>query len=184
MNSPSKEHILDLSETEISNEENDTIHENKEISEADPTKYEFSKDALEKEILLGKTFKTVEEAYQFYNAYARVVGFSVRKNWASINKASKTMIARIFCCSCEGQLEKHPKGTPSKSRAVTRTGCMARFQVKLGANGNYNVTEFITDHNHKLASQDKVHLLRSQRKIQPAQAGLIDNMQSAGLGST
>lgn len=68
MNCPSKEHILDLSETEISNEQNDTIHENKEISEAHTTEYEFSKDALEKKILLGKTFKTVDEAYQFYNA--------------------------------------------------------------------------------------------------------------------
>lgn len=61
---------------------------------------------------------------------------------------------------------------------------MARLQVRLGSNGNYNVTEFIMDHNHELASQDNVHPLRSQRKIQPAQAGLIDNLQSTGLGLT
>ena len=39
--------------------------------------------------------------------------------------------------------------------------------------------EFIKEHNHEPTPQDKVHLLRSQRKIQPAQAGLIDSMQFA-----
>ncbi|XP_026400199.1 protein FAR1-RELATED SEQUENCE 5-like [Papaver somniferum] len=134
--------------------------------------------------MIGKIFKSEDDAYEFYNVYARSVGFSVRKHWASKRKVDKKIIGRTFCCSCEGQREKHTRGTPTKPRGVTRTGCMARMQIKINDNENYYVVEFLDDHNHELASSDKVHLLRSQRKMLPAQATLINNMISSGFGAT
>ena len=59
---------------------------------------------------------------------------------------------------------------------------MATLQIKL-ENENYTIVKFIKEHNHEPTPQDKVHLLRSQRKIQPAQVGLIDSMQFAGITS-
>ncbi|XP_026434297.1 protein FAR1-RELATED SEQUENCE 5-like [Papaver somniferum] len=136
------------------------------------------------ENIMGRTFKSDDDAYEFYNAYARTVGFSVRKQSASKRKADKEVMGRIFCCSREGEREKHPRVTPTKPRALTRTGCMARMQIRINDDETYSIVSFVTEHNHELSSQDKVHLLRSQRKIQPAQATLINNMVSAGFGAT
>ncbi|XP_026383807.1 protein FAR1-RELATED SEQUENCE 5-like [Papaver somniferum] len=134
--------------------------------------------------IIGRTFKSDDDAYEFYNAYARTVGFSMRKQSASKTKADKEVMGRIFCCLGEGEREKHPRGTPTKPRALTRTGCMARMQIRINDDETYSIVSFVTEHNHELSSQDKVHLLRSQRKIQPAQATLINNMVSAGFGAT
>ncbi|XP_026384958.1 protein FAR1-RELATED SEQUENCE 5-like [Papaver somniferum] len=58
------------------------------------------------------------------------------------------------------------------------------MQIRINADETYAVVSFFTEHNHDLSSQDKVHLLRSQRKIQPDQATLINNMVSTGFGAT
>ena len=60
---------------------------------------------------------------------------------------------------------------------------MVRLQIKL-ENESYTIVEFIKKHNHEPTPQDKMHLLRSQRKIQLSQAGLIDSMHSVGIIST
>ena len=42
--------------------------------------YDTSKVVEDGTHIIGKTFKFEIEAYQFYNAYARTVGFSIRKH--------------------------------------------------------------------------------------------------------
>ena len=174
MDNEDREFTLDLNEDINLGHENETILKDMEHGTS-----KVKKDGTH---IIGKTFKSEIEAYQFYNAYARTVGFSICKHWASRSKANKKILGRTYICSCEGEREKHARGTPVKSRAVSRTSCMARLQIKL-ENENYTIVEFIKEHNHKPTPQDKVHLLRSQRKIQPAQAGLINSMQSAGITS-
>ena len=42
------------------------------------------------------SFESLEGAYEFYRAYAKIIGFSVKKNRTRMN-------GREFCCSFEGK---------------------------------------------------------------------------------
>ena len=55
------------------------------------------------------------------------------------------------------------------------------MEIKINKDGKYVVTKLIVEHTHDLVPASSSHILRSQRKIQPSQAGLINQMHSAGL---
>ncbi|KAE8697210.1 hypothetical protein F3Y22_tig00110627pilonHSYRG00067 [Hibiscus syriacus] len=84
-------------------------------------------------------FNTEQEVYDFYNTYAREVGFSIRKS-----KGHKDQYGHWF-------------------------------------NGKFQITEFIPDHNHALASPSKRMLLRSQRTINFAEAAELEIVDRSGL---
>lgn len=110
-------------------------------------------------------FENEDKAYEFYNKYAGVVGFSVRKS--SSDKSSENITrSRTFVCSREG-FRKDKKGAKEvkRPRPETRIGCPARMTIKILPSGGYRVTEFIQDHNHQPAPPSTTHLLRSQRIV-------------------
>ncbi|TXG65237.1 hypothetical protein EZV62_006512 [Acer yangbiense] len=128
--------------------------------------------------VIGMTFDNDEDAYQYYNSYARSFGFSVRKQRLNRNRQG-VVRKRLFTCSCEGSYSK--KATPQKKKEERRCECEAMLEIKMNKNGKYVVTKFIVEHTHDLVPASSSHILRSQRKIQPSQAGLINQMHSAGL---
>jgi zinc finger SWIM domain-containing protein 3 len=84
--------------------------------------------------IVRKRFVTEGDAYIFYNKYAWDKGFSVRKQKVRRAKHSGELLFRRFLCSREGQrlpkwLNKKP--CKHKPRALTRCGCLVRFEVKL-----------------------------------------------------
>lgn len=130
--------------------------------------------------MIGLSFNSDDEAYDFYNLYGRTIGFSIRKNQMTINK-DKIVTRRELTCSCEGFYTK--KDTPVKKRADTRTGCQAMLEVRRNKeNGLYVITKFREEHNHDLEPISRVHLLRSQRDFSDAQEQLIFKMREAGIG--
>ncbi|WOK94403.1 protein FAR1-RELATED SEQUENCE 5-like isoform X2 [Canna indica] len=123
-------------------------------------------------------FENEDKAYEFYNRYAGMIGFSVRKGW--IDKSSdKITRSRTLVCSREG-FRKDKKGAKEvkKPRPETRIGCPARLTIKLTPTGTYRITEFVPDHNHQPAPPSAMHMLRSQRiltEVQGAEADLSDD---------
>ncbi|KAJ4956859.1 hypothetical protein NE237_013642 [Protea cynaroides] len=129
----------------------------------------------------GLEFESEEKAYDFYNGYAGKVGFSVRKDW--LNKSKNGIVqSRRYCCSKEGYRRKDPRDkclkNPSKE---TRTGCLAHMIISLQPNGKYRVIQLEATHNHELVSADKAHLLKSQRKLAPAQVARVDEEDTFGM---
>lgn len=124
-------------------------------------------------------FEDEDKAYEFYNKYAGLVGFSVRKS--SSDKSSENITrSRTFVCSREG-FRKDKKGAKEvkRPRPETRIGCPARMTIKLSPNGKYRVADFIPDHNHQPAPPSTTHMLRSQRittEVQVAEADLSDDL--------
>ena len=55
------------------------------------------------------------------------------------------------------------------------------MRVILGMNGKYRISDFNDNHNHPLASPDKAHMLRSQRKIAIAQAVVAEDCDKSGI---
>ncbi|XP_078167231.1 protein FAR1-RELATED SEQUENCE 5-like isoform X2 [Carex rostrata] len=104
-------------------------------------------------------FETEEAAYEFYSMYAGKIGFTVRR--ASMTVGPDDVITRrVFVCSKEGFRERKKGAKRVKNpRPETRTGCPACMVVRLGENGKYHVTEFVTCHNHQLLISSSSNLV-------------------------
>ncbi|XP_074564961.1 protein FAR1-RELATED SEQUENCE 5-like [Curcuma longa] len=127
----------------------------------------ISKDKLEPRV--GMEFDDDELAYQFYNEYARRVGFSIRKQHLTKNKCGQVTFRR-FVCYREGYYRNRPFDKDAKIlRTDGRTGCNAHIGIKRLKSGKFCVHRFEPEHNHELASSKKVHLLRSQRQADESQ---------------
>nr|XP_027075833.1 protein FAR1-RELATED SEQUENCE 5-like [Coffea arabica] len=112
--------------------------------------------AIDMDDVMKLTFDTEEEAGEFYNLYAKLSGFKIRKSNGK-RDADGISKFRKWVCYCEGYRdEKWFKYEDWKKEAkpITRTGNGACFRVKYDIESlNYVVTSFIVEHNHPLASE-------------------------------
>ncbi|XP_010551798.1 PREDICTED: protein FAR1-RELATED SEQUENCE 7-like isoform X2 [Tarenaya hassleriana] len=86
----------------------------------------------------GLEFSSANEACQFYQAYAEVVGFRVRIGQLFRSKVDGSITSRRFVCSKEGF--QHP----------SRMGCGAYMRIKKQDSGGWIVDRLNKDHNHEL----------------------------------
>ncbi|KAF5194972.1 Far1-related sequence [Thalictrum thalictroides] len=99
---------------------------------------------------VGMEFESHHKAFLFYNAYARVLGFIVRKDKTRKSNIDGSLLFRRFCCSREGyrrtnnEIENNERkqvrgGVVVKVRPrilpVTRVGCNAKMEVKRNSDG-------------------------------------------------
>ncbi|WOL02048.1 protein FAR1-RELATED SEQUENCE 5-like [Canna indica] len=68
-----------------------------------------------------------------------------------------------------------------KPKPIERTNCKAQIEFKINTNNVWTVSKVELNHNHQLTSPDKVHMLRSHRKLLLYQKELIDHMDKAGF---
>lgn len=109
---------------------------------------------------LGTEFESDEQAYSFYNKYAELVGFSVRKDWVNRSKVHGRVMSRKFTCSRQGHRKKDKRDVNvKKHRKETRTGCLAHMVVTRQPNGKYLVTQFEVEHNHEDVDLNKAEKL-------------------------
>ncbi|KAL3498511.1 hypothetical protein ACH5RR_041243 [Cinchona calisaya] len=111
-------------------------------------------DEMTEEDVLGMIFDSDEEAGMFYETYAKVIGFNVRKVDTKRDKENVVRYRR-WVCSREGHREMKWINYDRKRdpRPTSRVGCLASFRIKSDRkSGKYIVTGFIKEHNHDLAS--------------------------------
>ncbi|XP_058082379.1 protein FAR1-RELATED SEQUENCE 5-like [Magnolia sinica] len=160
-----------------------------------------------KKPIVGKTiFSSLEEAYEFYNNYARCAGFSVRKcscKYASESKMddsssemedelnlkkNRLIVWKRFLCAGEGNIDQKAqkkKGQLKRRRGETRDNCpvvmIVAFQKSIS---KYIVKKFIEVHSHDLATPRKKHLLNSHRRVTKTQRSLQDDFQASNIKMT
>lgn len=166
----------------------------------------YYKDKGIKQSLIGRTVATVEEAYSLYQAHARAIGFSIRKQTLRRRKMDNSIYEFYLVCSKEGtskpgntkkinkepakdeniieipELESAKKKRKTRSVNETRTDCkaMVRFkQEKL--NEDFKVLAHEMQHNHDLVIQRERHHLRSERAISHEKGELIETMVDSGI---
>ncbi|XP_073358830.1 protein FAR1-RELATED SEQUENCE 5-like [Aegilops tauschii subsp. strangulata] len=128
-------------------------------------------------------FLSEEEAYLFYNKYAKTIGFSIRRSSGHKVMNSSTFQQRTFTCSRQGhRREDKREETFTYSRPETRCGCDARMKISL-RDGFYYVYEFEASHNHTLANGLMAQYLRSQRKVTEAQIANAEVAKSVGISN-
>ncbi|KAL0015651.1 hypothetical protein SO802_002720 [Lithocarpus litseifolius] len=121
---------------------------------------------------LGMEFTSEDDARNFYNAYAKQTGFSIRVNSYYRSKKHNLIISREFCCSKEGfHRERHGKRIDSgddmkrrRARPITREGCKALMTVRKRDNGKWFVAKLEKNHNHELATPAMRHFLWSHKQ--------------------
>ncbi|XP_058109541.1 protein FAR1-RELATED SEQUENCE 5-like [Magnolia sinica] len=111
---------------------------------------------------VGMEFESLGTVYSFYNAYARHMGFGIRKTSTRYSKRDRSLIAIRFVCSIEGF--KQSNGKVENTRIIT-TECKAMISVKKTNSGKWFIHAVEKDHNHELCP-NKVHCFRSHRKLQ------------------
>ncbi|CAI0394487.1 unnamed protein product [Linum tenue] len=107
---------------------------------------------------VGMEFETYDDAYNYYNCYAREVGFRVRVKNSWFKRNSKEKYGAVLCCSSQGF--KRIKDV-NRLRKETRTGCPAMVRMRLVESMRWRVLEVALEHNHLLGS--KLH--KSIKKI-------------------
>ncbi|KAI3514158.1 hypothetical protein L1887_12477 [Cichorium endivia] len=153
----------------------------------DNVNLECDKDEDKDPIIMEKIFNTTEDAYTFYNQYAFLHGFGIRKFWKYKNKTTNEPYRMIFVCNKQGFKSSKGKGLcgiAKKHRRNLRTGCQAKLRVSKGKDGKWFVDIFNDRHNHELSTTPtKVMKHRSHGKIHRSMAckSLMVELGQSGL---
>ncbi|KAM0047426.1 putative transcription factor FAR family [Helianthus debilis subsp. tardiflorus] len=141
---------------------------------------------------VGMRFRTVDEAYAFYENYAKLGGFTIRKNTQKMIKGIVTL--KYFTCSKEGKKTyqkidtvndmdvDNVKGKQCRTRPSIRTGCLARLIVKRLDDMTYNVQSFYEEHNHTLVEEGDYQFLSAARNLSVVQEDFIQNLSKLNIG--
>ncbi|XP_061357617.1 protein FAR1-RELATED SEQUENCE 7-like [Gastrolobium bilobum] len=139
--------------------------------------------------ILGRVFKTAEEAYDFYNDYAEGKGFGIRKHYYSKNTKTQQLYRWRYVCSKQGVERLNEKRVDVhnvKRRRDTRTNCLAMFQIKL-VDESWIVENFNDTHNHPLINTPtKVKKLTSHNDLRRSEytKSIVCKLYQEGLTSS
>ena len=126
---------------------------------------------------IGMKFDCDDTAYEFYKEYAHRIGFSVRKHFVKRARTGQVK-RRTFCCSKEGERGFDKRRVNAAFRLpISRVGCSAQMTCQLQKDGMLEIVSFHEQHNHEFAPSPMKHMLRSKRRITPAQKAIADDAE-------
>ncbi|VVA19848.1 PREDICTED: FAR1-RELATED SEQUENCE [Prunus dulcis] len=99
---------------------------------------------------VGMEFESYDDAYNYYNCYAKEVGFRVRVKNSWFKRNSREKYGAVLCCSSQGF--KRIKDV-NRLRKETRTGCPAMLRMRLVDSKRWRVLEVTLEHNHLLGAK-------------------------------
>ncbi|ESQ27029.1 hypothetical protein EUTSA_v10018210mg [Eutrema salsugineum] len=108
----------------------------------------------------GMEFESYDDAYSYYNSYARELGFAIRVKSSWTKRNSKEKRGAVLCCNCEGFKMVKEANTRRKE---TRTGCQAMIRLRLIDFDRWKVDEVKLLHNHSF-DPERAHNSKSHKK--------------------
>ncbi|CAL2266077.1 unnamed protein product [Prunus armeniaca] len=126
---------------------------------------------------VGMKFDSLDLVYNFYNRYAFLAGFGIRFHSSFWGKSKKEILRKEFVCCKQGAYRKDETRERKRQRGISRCNCKAKIAV-VKANGSkkYTISLFAEGHNHKMTPSERIHLLRSHRRISDS-----TKVQSGGM---
>ncbi|KAG5562847.1 hypothetical protein RHGRI_005542 [Rhododendron griersonianum] len=97
---------------------------------------------------VGLEFESFDEAYDYYNVYAKEQGFGIRVSNSWFRSKRKERYRAKLSCSSAGFKKKSEANNP---RPETRTGCPAMIVIKLVDSKRWRIVEVEIQHNHPLS---------------------------------
>ncbi|KAL5563081.1 hypothetical protein UlMin_032828 [Ulmus minor] len=101
---------------------------------------------------VGMEFESYDDAYNYYNCYAKEAGFRVRVKNSWFKRNSREKYGAVLCCSSQGF--KRIKDV-NRIRKETRTGCPAMVRMRLVDSKRWRILEVTLEHNHLLGGKIK-----------------------------
>ncbi|ESR55301.1 hypothetical protein CICLE_v10024302mg [Citrus x clementina] len=95
--------------------------------------------ALDRKPYKGQEFDTLDDAYEFYNKYAK-------------EGESNDIIRKEYVCLKEGQARQSKVVNCKRRHGIIRGGCSAKLVVVKSEFDKYMVHIFVEEHNHALSS--------------------------------
>ncbi|PIN06870.1 hypothetical protein CDL12_20575 [Handroanthus impetiginosus] len=120
----------------------------------------------------GMEFESYDDAYNYYNCYAKELGFGIRVKSSWTKRNSKEKRGAVLCCNCEGFKTMKEASTRRKE---TRTGCLAMIRLRLVESNRWRLDEVKLEHNH-LFDHQRAQNSRSHKKME---AGAKRKFESA-----
>ncbi|XP_043698166.1 protein FAR1-RELATED SEQUENCE 5-like isoform X2 [Telopea speciosissima] len=137
---------------------------------------------------VGLEFTDEDLAFQFYDEYARLTGFGIRKQKLYRSRTKKIdgkgeLLSRLYVCHKAGFKQKNDKrqrGKVVKQRPEVRVGCEALMRIKAIPSG-FVVDKFVESHNHELVPEEDTFTLRSHEGCNAAVKVMVEHLINAGL---
>ncbi|XP_004305497.1 PREDICTED: protein FAR1-RELATED SEQUENCE 8-like [Fragaria vesca subsp. vesca] len=111
--------------------------------------------------VVGLEFDSYDDAYNYYNCYAKELGFAIRVKSSWTKRNSKEKRGAVLCCNCEGFKTMKEANNRKKE---TRTGCPAMIRLRLVESNRWRVDEVKLDHNH-LFDHERAQNSKSHKKM-------------------
>ncbi|KAK6927544.1 Zinc finger, SWIM-type [Dillenia turbinata] len=110
---------------------------------------------------IGLEFESFDEAYDFYNCYAKEQGFGIRVSNSWFRSKRKERYRAKLSCSSAGFKKKSEANHP---RPETRTGCPAMLVIRLVDSQRWRIVEVELQHNHPVSPEIK-RFYKSHKKM-------------------
>ncbi|XP_008238706.1 PREDICTED: protein FAR1-RELATED SEQUENCE 5-like [Prunus mume] len=115
---------------------------------------------------VGMQFDSLDIVYNFYNRYAFLADFGIRLHSNFWGKNKKEILRKEFVCCKQGAYGKDETRERKGQRGISRCNCKAKIVVvKTNGSKKYTISLFAEGHNHKITPSERMHLLRSHRRI-------------------
>ncbi|KAL3587065.1 hypothetical protein D5086_013932 [Populus alba] len=111
---------------------------------------------------VGLEFDSFDEAYDFYNVYAKEQGFGIRVSNSWFRSKRKERYRAKLSCSSAGFKKKSEANNP---RPETRTGCPAMVVIRLVDSKRWRIVDVELEHNHQVNPQIKRFYKSHKRMI-------------------
>ncbi|CAL4888571.1 unnamed protein product [Urochloa decumbens] len=137
-------------------------------------------ELAEYEYIIERTFHSEDQGYEFFNAFARNKGFSLRKGKVIHGTNKDEITSRQYVCSKEGtRIPRllNRQNVKRRPRPITRFECPFEVVIK----HNPYVHKYIDTHNHVMARSNEVGFLFSHRRMSEHQKKEILSYQTAGI---
>ncbi|XP_072974450.1 protein FAR1-RELATED SEQUENCE 6-like [Typha angustifolia] len=119
-------------------------------------------EAYDGEPKLGLAFQTPEEAFRYYDRYARCAGFGIK---IFSSRYLKDGTCRYLMLSCNKDGDVKYKLDYHMTKETFKTNCMARIGMMRRSDGFLHITKLITEHNH-LLTPGRAKSFRSRKRKQ------------------
>ena len=125
---------------------------------------------------IGQQFETQDEAYEFYNTYARHKGFGVKR---SQNNKYRWYIR---CVREVKHTTSVVEGERQRDRGSQKVGCKACISLKVRVDGTCGVKTIVFEHNHPLVlSESMLVFLCSHKRIDSTLENYIRDLQFSNV---
>jgi hypothetical protein len=132
---------------------------------------------------VGQIFDSLEAAEDFYRSHAKEACFGVRIG-AHTNLNGVRRWQRWLCSKQGYRSEKNIVNKQTRIQKISRCGCEALLAVKRIEDNKFRVEKFVESHTHSLVSPDKVHLIRSNRKVNEKAKRALVACHKGGIGTS